>query len=71
MNICKAEFVNVKRAKQAMITLHDVKAIRFGSAVVWLSSIQNKTDVTNIMFDFRGEEAEPTREDEKLLMEIL
>ena len=71
MNICKAEFVSESRAKQAMITLHDVKAIRFGSAVVWLSSIQNKTDVTNIMFDFRGEEAEPTREDEKLLMEIL
>jgi len=71
MNICKAEFVNVKRANQAMVALHDVKAIRFGSAVVWLSNIQNKTDVTNIMFDFRGEEAEPTSEDEKLLMEIL
>ena len=71
MNICKAEFVSESRAKQAMTALHDVKVIRFGSAIVWLSSIQNKTDVTNIMFDFRGEEAEPTREDEKLLMEIL
>jgi hypothetical protein len=71
MDVFKAQYSNEKRAKQAVIEMEGIKLIRRGSAVIWMSNMQNTKQAVNAYNSNGGYTVWPTKEDEAELLSSL